>query len=187
MTFLIIALGIFIITHLIPVMPILKNALISAFGRAGYIAVFSIFSLISLGLIIYARSEAPFTEVYTPPGWSRYFAFVLMVPSAILAIASLVPGHIRHIIHPPIFYATILWVTAHLVANGDKASILLFASLGIYACLARFIKIKQGNDGRPEAVKSHLWADSAALVGGAITYALLLYLHADIIGVEIWY
>ncbi len=187
MAFLAFTLGIFIFVHLVPAFPNAKKGLITWLGRPLYIAAFSIVSLISLGLIIYAKAQAPFVDVYEPPDWSRYFALTLMMPATILIVASILPGHIRKTTRTPIFYATMLWVTAHLVANGDQAAIVLFASLGAYACLSQYLMIKRVGPKQPEGKKAHLWADGMAIIAGAITYAALLYLHGFIIGVDIWY
>ena len=187
MLFLTLALSLFIITHLIPAFPKIKAALIEKVGRGGYIAAFSGFSLFSLGLIIYAKFEAPFIEVYEPADWSRHFAMTLMLPASVLGIASFLPGHIARRSRGPLFYATLLWVAAHLVANGDQASLLLFGSLGLYACLSRYLMFRQNGAAGKKTEKPHLWADGAAIIGGAITYVTLLYLHGEIIGVEVWY
>ncbi len=187
MGFLAFSLGLFIVVHLIPAIAVVKLALIEKVGRPAYIAGFSIFSLLSLGLIIYAKAQAPFVDIYEPPSWSRYFALILMLPATILIVASVVPSHIGKITRSPIFYATVLWVTAHLVANGDEASVLLFGSLGIYAFVSRYLMMKR-TDLLPQAEKKiHLWADGAAVIGGGITYVTLLYLHGYIIGIDIWY
>jgi len=187
MVLLTIALSIFILTHLVPAFPALKMALIAKLGRTGYIAAFSTFSLFSLGLVIYAKIESPFIDVYAPPAWSRYFALTLMLPATILIVASFLPGHIRKIVRRPIFYATLLWVIAHLVANGDKASIVLFASLGIYAFVSEALMKKYRKTISPDDKKVYLWADITALTVGTFAYATLIYLHEYIIGVDIWY
>ncbi len=187
MALLSLALSIFIVTHLFPAFPNAKTLVIEKIGRKAYITIFSFFSVISLSLIIYAKIEAPFIDVYEPPSWSRYFALSLMLPATILIIASFLPGHIRKITGTPIFYATLLWVTAHLVANGDKASILLFGSLGLYAFVSKYLMTKQQDNSKKEEKQAHSWADASALIGGAITYATLVSLHGYIIGVDIWY
>jgi len=187
MALLFLALSIFIFTHLFPTFPYAKTVVIEKIGRKAYITAFSFLSLLSLSLIIYAKIEAPFVAIYEPPSWSRYFALTLMIPATILIIASFLPGHIRKISGTPIFYATLLWVTAHLVANGDKASILLFGSLGVYAFASRYLMIKRIGTIAQEGRQAHLWADAIAVIGGAITYAALVYLHGYVIGVDIWY
>ena len=186
MKLLTIALAIFILTHLIPAFPALKQAVILKIGRPAYIAMFSAFSLVSLGLIIYAKSVAPFVHVYEPAAWSRHLALFLMVPATILGIASFLPGHIRKVTRIPIFYAVILWVAAHLMANGDQASVMLFGSLGAYAIFSQVIKKYQvARDTDQTAV--HYWADIAAVIGGLGLYTGLLHLHAYVIGITIWY
>jgi uncharacterized membrane protein len=187
MAVLILALGIFIITHLLPAFPNVKAALIEKIGRTAYITTFSVFSLMSLGLIIYAKIEAPFIYVFEPPSWSRYFALTLMVPATILTIASILPGYIRKETRSPLIYATLLWVTAHLVANGDEAAIVLFGSLGAYACLSWILTRKQTVVASQSEKKAHLRADGAAVAAGLMIYVTLLYLHGKIIGVDIWY
>ncbi len=186
MTLLIIALGIFVATHLIPAFPVLKSAVVAKVGRPVYVAVFSIFSVLSLGLIIYAKTMAPFIEVYQPPAWARPFALSLMVPASILGIASLMPGFIRKFFRVPIFYAVLLWVAAHLTANGDLASVILFASLGAYACLSQILRKISKNHTNKLEEKAQFSADFLSLAIGVIVYAALLFLHPLVIGVAIW-
>ena len=84
-----------------------------------------------------------------------------------------------------------LWATAHLLANGDLGSILLFGSILAWAVYAR-ISIKR----RPDEVLSHAgpavapagWRNdiAAVAIGVVAWFAFARYLHALWIGVSVW-
>jgi len=60
--------------------------------------------------------------------WTRYVAMVLMVPVFILLFAAYLPGEIKAKVKHPFLVAIKTWVLAHLIANGDLASIILFSA-----------------------------------------------------------
>ena len=60
--------------------------------------------------------------------WTRYVAMVLMVPVFTLLFAAYLPGEIKAKVKHPFLVAINTWVLAHLIANGDLASIILFSA-----------------------------------------------------------
>ena len=69
--------------------------------------------------------------------WTRYVAMVLMVPVFILLFAAYLPGEIKAKVKHPFLVAIKTWALAHLIANGDLASIILFGSFLAYAVFDR--------------------------------------------------
>jgi len=51
-----------------------------------------------------------------------------MIPAFILLVAAYVPGQIKAKVRHPFLVAIKTWALAHLIANGDLASIFLFGS-----------------------------------------------------------
>ena len=76
-------------------------------------------------------------QIWSPPYWTRYVAMVLMVPVFILLIAAYLPGEIKAKVKHPFLVAIKTWALAHLIANGDLASIILFGSFLAYAVFDR--------------------------------------------------
>ena len=60
-----------------------------------------------------------------------------MIPAFILLVAAYVPGQIKAKVRHPFLVAIKTWALAHLIANGDLASIFLFGSFLLYAVYDR--------------------------------------------------
>ena len=76
-------------------------------------------------------------QVWSPPDWTRWVAIVLMLPAFIFLVAAYVPGQIKAKLKHPFLVAIKTWALAHLIANGDLASIILFGSFLAYAVYDR--------------------------------------------------
>jgi uncharacterized membrane protein len=76
-------------------------------------------------------------QVWSPPPWTRWVAIVLMLPAFIFLVAAYVPGRIKETLKHPFLVAIKTWALAHLIANGDLASIILFGSFLAYAVYDR--------------------------------------------------
>jgi uncharacterized membrane protein len=133
MTLLIIGVSIFIGIHLLPSIVPLRNALYEGLGEKAYKGVYSLLALTGLGLIIYGKAYAEYVPVWNPLEWSRYVAWGAMVPALILIVAANVPGNIKRFTPHPMMWSVLIWAGAHLFANGDQASIILFGSFGAFA------------------------------------------------------
>ena len=65
-----------------------------------------------------------------------------MIPAMILLVAAYVPSRIRTAVGHPMLTALMIWAFAHLLANGDLASVLLFGSLLGFAVYDRISVIE---------------------------------------------
>jgi uncharacterized membrane protein len=137
MTLLIIGIIVFLGVHLLPTVADLRAQLVSSLGEAGYKIAFSLLSLASLALLIYGFATAPVVQLWSPPAWIRWVAIVLMLPAFIFLVAAYVPGRIRARLKHPFLVAVKTWALAHLLANGDLASMILFGSFLAYAVYDR--------------------------------------------------
>jgi len=82
-----------------------------------------------------------------------------------------------------------IWAFAHLLANGDLGSILLFGSFLAWAVMAR-ISVKRRDDvaphGGPATAPAGLRNDALAIVIGTVVYiAFAVWLHPWLIGVPV--
>ena len=184
MTLLIIGIIIFFGFHLLPTATDLRGRLVGQLGEKGYKGLFSLLSLLSLALLIYGFAKAPLVQIWSPPDWMRWIAIVLMLPAFIFLVAAYLPGRIKARVKHPFLVAIKTWALAHLIANGDLASMILFGSFLAYAVYDRTTLRGRrpasvvGIEG-PEKPQN----DVIAILAGAALYAIfLIWLHPLLIG-----
>lgn len=191
MMLLIAGLALFFAIHLVPTNRPLRDGLTVRFGEVGYKGVFSIVALIGFVMIVlgFAKMQAMLGSknpiLWYPPTWTRHLAFTLMLPAMILLVAAYIPSRIRAAVKHPMLVAIKIWALAHLLANGDVASIVLFGSFLAYAVYDRISLKHRGNVGAGGAGASVIH-DVLVIVLGLALYALMLFWgHAWLIGVPL--
>ncbi len=178
---LIIGLIIFFGIHLLPSFPARREVLVERFGKTGYRILFSLISFAGLGLIIYGKGDAEFVFLWQPPTWGQHAPFIMMLPAMVLFPAANMPGHIKRIVRHPMLVGILLWSVAHLLANGDKASVLLFGSFAIFAIFDIFSVSRRSSQSElSEGAK--LKFDLIACVAGVVLYAVIIYFHSNLFG-----
>lgn len=189
MLVMVIGLILFFAIHIVPTNVELKNGLVGRFGTGGYRAIFSVLSLIGLALIVLGFHKLQLHPgknpiLWDPPTWARHLALPLMLFSMISLVAAYVPSHIHVWLKHPLLVAIKAWALAHLLANGDLASLVLFGSFLAFAVYDR-ISVKRRGDLGPLGRGSGPWInDAIVIVLGAALYAVIvLYLHELVIGV----
>jgi len=188
---LVLALGliVFLGAHLVPVATGFHQRLLAALGTGRYRILFSVVSLAGLAVVIWgyglARAAGP-PLIYDPPLWLRHVTLLLMLPVFVLAAAAYLPGHISATVRHPLVTAVKLWAFAHLLANGDAASALLFGGFLAWGVVDR-ISLKRRVAAGLVTVRSGPWSnDAIAVISGLAVYvAFVLRLHALLIGVPI--
>lgn len=169
--------------HLVPTMGSLRANLISRLSANGYKLMFTAFSFLGLGLMIWAKSKSPHINVWIPFDWGRKVAPLFLLPFVILLFAYLLPSNIKRFTPHPMLWAFIFWSAGHLLANGDLASIILFGSIGAYSVVAIVSANKRG--AKPLAGIAD-WPNEALVFGlGISAYISLVYLHGRFFGVAI--
>ena len=194
MTLLLLGLVIFLGIHGFSMARGARADLIGRIGPLGYRGLYSVLSLIGFGLIVYgygAYREAGQILVWSPPRAMSHLAATLMLPVFVLFVASNVYGKggwIKARTKHPLFLAIKLWATAHLLANGDLGSIVLFAGFLAWAVIAR-IKVKQREitEGVPDRRAGFGVTDGVAIgVGLALYVGFAIWLHPLLIGVPVF-
>ena len=190
MLVMVIGLILFFAIHLVPANVELKNGLIARFGPRGYKAIFGVFSLVGLALIVlgfYKLQRHPGKNpiLWDPPTWSRHLALALMLPAMIALVATYIPSHIHVMLKHPMLVAIKIWALAHLLANGDLAALILFGSFLAFAVYDR-ISVKKRGDLGPLGKGSGPWINDVivAVLGVALYALIVLYLHELVIGVS---
>ena len=161
-------------------------ALIARIGEGPYKALYSLVSLAGLLMIAYGyvawRAAGP-AQLWYPPLWTRHLALLLMIPAAILLVAAYVPSHIRLWLKHPMLAAIKIWALAHLLANGDLATLVLALAVLGWAIYAR-ISMKR-RDEAPKPAPRGWTGDVIAVLAGLALYLFLLYMfHPYVVGVS---
>ena len=184
MTLLIAGIVVFLGIHLLPTLPQFRERIMDRLGEGGYKAAFSLLSIAGFVLLVWGFARAPVIQVWTPPDWTRWVAIVLMLPSFILLVAAYVPGRIKAKLRHPFLTAVKFWALAHLIANGDLASIVLFASFLAYAVYDRIAAKRPEEKGLATLTGTGPPRnDVIAVVTGIVLYlAFLVWLHPLLIG-----
>ena len=186
---LVLGLLIFFLVHLVPTRIDLRHGLVARLGANGYKAAFSIVALVGFVLIVVGFGKMQVMagknpEIWAPPLWSRHIAFLLMLPAFVLLVAAYVPSHIRTAAKHPMLAAVKLWAVAHLIANGDLASMLLFGSFLAYAVYDR-ISVKHRGV-MPGPAPGGILNDAFVVAAGVALYVLMLTIgHTRLIGVPL--
>ena len=182
MTILIVGLIMFHTVHVVPMNPALRNGLVERFGEGAYKGIFSLVSLIGLGLIIWGKSSTGFIELYDPPNWGKAATMILVLLAFIFLAAFHTKSYIRARLKHPMLIAIILWSLGHLLANGDVASVLLFGSFLLYSVVDLMVCSVRGTKVSIEPKIAH---DAIAVFAGILVYAVVLSLHGILFGVWI--
>jgi uncharacterized membrane protein len=187
MTILILGIIVLIGIHFVPAFPDLRDSLMARLGRNGYRALFSVVSLLGLALVVWGFAKAPVVQIWAPPVWTRHLALLLMLPVFPLLFAAYLPGKIKAKVRHPMLAAIKFWALAHLIANGDLASIILFGSFLAYAVVDRILVKRRGGAELVLAVSEAKARrnDLISLGAGLALYvAFLFWLHPLLIGVS---
>jgi uncharacterized membrane protein len=177
---------VFISTHAFTAQRDARAAVIARIGQGPYLGLYSLVSIAGLLMVAYGygiwRAAGP-AQLWSPPLGVRHLALSLMIPAAILLVAAYVPSHIRLWLKHPMLAAIKLWALAHLLANGDIATIVLSLAVLAWAVYAR-ISMKR-RDEAPKLAPRGWLGDVIAVVAGLALYLFMLYIfHPYVVGVS---
>jgi uncharacterized membrane protein len=190
MSILILGLIVFIGTHAFTMARGPRAQAIARLGEGSYKGLYSLVSLIGLILIVWGYGDyraGGYVQVWNPPVWTRHLAVPLVWLSFVAFPAAYLPGRITRVLKHPMLAGLKVWALAHLLANGDLGSMILFTSLLAWAVVAR-ISTKRRDEvldhGGPAAAPAG-WRNDilAVVVGTALYLVFLIWLHPLLIGV----
>ncbi len=123
-----------------------RDGLLQRLGEGPWKGLYSLVALVGLVLIVlgYAAARQQPVLLYQPPTWMRHLSLLLLVPVFPLLIAPYLQGHIKRVTKHPMLLATKLWATAHLLANGNLADVLLFGAFLLWAVADRISLKRRG-------------------------------------------
>jgi uncharacterized membrane protein len=230
MEMMLIASLVFLGTHLGISSSRLRAQLVDVLGERGFQGVFSLIALAALGYLIWLYNELPRFEYLWMPSPTLYtIAKVLMPLSLVLAIGGFMVKNptsvgmeslldegmdgagedlakgVMRITRHPFQWGVVLWSAAHMLANGDRVSVLFFATFGILSSVGtvmidRKMALRLGErwqpfagttsnvpfaailSGRNRLVSGELWQP---VLAGLVIYGLLFWGHQWVSGVRL--
>jgi uncharacterized membrane protein len=186
---LILGLALFIGVHALTTRREVRAQIIATAGEGGYKLGYSLVSAAGLVLIVwgFARYRATgWIDVWQPPVAFKHIAVALMLPAVILIVASYIRGRIYTTLKHPMLAGVKLWAAAHLLANGDLGSIILFGSFLAWAVFDRISLKHRGDAGAPPIPVGGPANDLIAIAVGVVAYlALAFAFHPVVIGVPV--
>ena len=151
MLLLIVGLVVFLGIHSMRILaPEWRDAQRERLGEGRWKGLYSLASLAGFVLVVwgYARAWPVAPVLYEPPVFMKHITLALMLPAMIaLMVFNLPPGRLKPALKHPLLVATKIWAFAHLLANGDLASLLLFGSFLGWAVLDRIAAGRRGDKG----------------------------------------
>ena len=166
-----------------------RARVIATAGESGYKIGYALVSFLGLALIVWGFAHyraAGMWEVWTPPTALKHLAVALMLPAVILVVASYIRGRIYTTLKHPMLTGIKLWAAAHLLANGDVGSIILFGSFLCWAVFDRISLKHRTDSGAPPIPVGGRGNDAIAVAVGVVAYlALAFAFHPVVIGVPV--
>ena len=168
----------------------LRARMIASSGEGGYKIGYSLVSALGLVLIVWGFAHYRATgmwEIWTPPTALKHLTVALMLPAVILVVASYIRGRIYTTLKHPMLTGIKLWAAAHLLANGDLGSIILFGSFLGWAVFDRISLKHRADSGAPPIPVGGPGNDLIAVAVGIVAYlALAFAFHPVVIGVPVF-
>jgi uncharacterized membrane protein len=183
----ILGLAVFIGAHVFVTMRDVRAGVVARLGEWPYKGLFSLVSLAGVLTIGYGFADYRahgMIDIWHPPAFTRHLNNLLMWPAVVAVVAAYVPGRIKIMLKHPMLVGVKLWAVAHLIANGDLGSIILFGSILAWAVFDRITLKRRADAGTPPIPIGGRGNDIVAVVGGTLLYlALGFWFHPYVIGV----
>lgn len=211
------AFALFFLTHSVPIRPPVKPWLVARFGAAGFGIAYSTLSLGVLAWLIVAAGRAPRVPLWSWAPWQNHVVLLLMLPVCLILALAIArpnpfsfggarngqfdparPGIVRLTRHP-LLVALVIWASAHLMANGDLAHVLLFGTFAVFAALGMWLvdrrrrrevgeawqRLEAARREAPLIPRPRAWQGGLMRIAlGLGLYAGLLWLHPWLFGVD---
>jgi len=185
----ILGLVLFLGVHTLTTQRELRARIIALSGEGGYKVGYAVVSVVGLALIVWGFSHyraAGMIDIWYPPKALKHVTVALMLPAVILVVAAYIRGRIYTMVKHPMLSGVKLWAAAHLLANGDLGSIILFGSFLGWAVFDRISLKHRADAGVPPIPVGGVGNDLIAVAVGVVAYlALAFAFHPVVIGVPV--
>ncbi len=140
----------FVLGHFLLSSVSIRRALLQRLGEKGFRALYSLVIAVAFVWMLLSYGKAPFYPLWDPPLWTRHLTMLIMLPATLLFVIGLatpsptaVGGEERlgegdakppasgilSVTRHPFLCGVALYAVAHLLANGDLATVILMLGL----------------------------------------------------------
>ncbi|MCZ4261722.1 NnrU family protein [Limimaricola sp. G21655-S1] len=171
MTALVLGLALWSAAHLMPRLAPGLHARLGGSAR-GVVA-----GLVLLGLLlmIFGYGAWDAAHHHAPASWTRHLNNLMMLVAVYLFAASGLKTRAATALRHPQLLAVTLWAGAHLLANGDWASFVLFGGLGLWAVTE--MALLDARAPVPQFAPSTTAREVRAVIGGVVVFILIGLVH----------
>ncbi len=130
----------------------------------------------SLLMMIFGYRGAEFIHVWSPPSWTVHLNNLMMLIAVFVYGMSATTGRLRGKMRHPQLTAVKIWAVAHLLVNGDLASIILFGGMLVWAVGSVILINRSEVWARP--APGEVKKDILLVVITLVTFGLMTAIHA---------
>ncbi len=156
--------------------PQMRAGMDEKLGKIGGKAVMGVVLLIATVMIVNGYRAAPMEPAFDPPFWGKYLNSLLMIFAVALIGMGKSRGKMRSVLRHPMLWGVVIWAFAHLLVNGDVASVVLFGGLGIWA-LAEMVLINKAQGAWVRPAPGPISGDIKWLVISAVVFVVIVAVH----------
>jgi len=178
MTLLILGLVLWWATHLFKILaPGPRAALDARIGAGPAKGAIALGSLAAIALMVIGYQRADFVNLWFPPAFMIHINNLLMLIAVFVFIAKDFRSGVRLRVRHPQLSGVKIWAFAHLLVNGDLASVVLFGGLLAWAVVAMIgSNRRDGPDWvRPAPATAKGWAFH--VIATVVVFAIIAMLH----------
>ncbi|MBT3556820.1 MAG: NnrU family protein [Rhodospirillales bacterium] len=139
-------------------------------------ALVAILILLGIGLMFIGYGDAEYVQLYDLPIWAWYLNNILMLVAIFMMDVGRANGVTRTKIRHPMLLGVIIWATAHVLVNGDLASLVLFGGLGLWSLLEMSVINRAEGPWQPPA-RGSFRGDVKIALAAAVIYAIIVGIH----------
>lgn len=149
MTILVVAALIWLLIHIGIAGTAARDAMVARLGDGPFRGLFSLLSILSLALLVWAWRFMWTTPWWYSPDWLRWILVAVMLVAFLLFVASVTtpnptaaggeqalarpPRGIQRITRHPMLWSFILWAAVHIIGNGDSGATVFFGTFLVTA------------------------------------------------------
>lgn len=163
--------------------PAQHQALISAAGEKGARGVLAGLIMLSVVLIVIGYRAADFINLWYPPAWAVHLNNLMMLIALWLFGSSGAKGFAARKMRHPMLTGFLIWCAAHLLVNGDLASLILFGGLALWGVGSILLINRQQPDWTAPEPRG-AGAELRIIVITIAVFAVITFIHGYVLGVS---
>ncbi|MEE9156955.1 MAG: NnrU family protein [Gammaproteobacteria bacterium] len=150
--------AVFVTSHLALSSAPIRSATVRRLGETHFLILYSVISVIALSWMIMAYVKTPHDDFLWPPSPPLHTVPLFIMPfAAVLLVAGVTGKHpagiqtrgaidsspnvngILRITRHPVQWSIVLWSLSHIIANGDKSSVIFFGGFFLLAAVSSYL------------------------------------------------